>query len=160
MSKSLFQFASFIDYIKYLCFINISKRYIFLRNLNKKILILLFLVRNMTEEPRKIFIYLAVIAVVLGFVGVIKLRNDFTGKIVERQEEKEELIEYSLNEFSGHNSEQDCWLALENKVYDITLFLQIYESKLKEECGEFVDINSLSSATRKELEIYSIGKLK
>lgn len=34
--------------------------------------------------------------------------------------------QFSLQEVSRHNKEHDCWIIIDNKVYDVTNFLSIH----------------------------------
>ena len=40
-----------------------------------------------------------------------------------------------LEDISPHNSESDCWVAYDGKVYDITEFLGKHKSPLSKYCG-------------------------
>lgn len=112
----------------------------------------------MAEKVRPIFIYLAVIAVVLGMLGISMIIGDITGKAIVEQEIKDI---YNKAELTKHNNQEDCWICVDSKVYDITLFLQIYPDKtLKEKCGEEVGEEFFSLDTGEILEQYEIGILR
>ncbi len=82
---------------------------------------------------RKIFIYLAVIAIVLGIMGVIIIQKNISGNAVQEGS-------YSLKDVSSHNTERDCWEINQGKVYDLTLLVQIYPGDLKAYCGKEVTL--------------------
>jgi len=104
------------------------------------------------EKVRPVFIYLVFIAVILGFIGIVMMQEDLSGQAVKN------LQIYSIKEIEDHNNKGDCWVYFDKKVYDITLFLQIYPEDLSKKCGgelNFADENLLKS-----LEQYQIGFLK
>ena len=105
----------------------------------------------MAEKVRAVFIYLAFIAIILGSIGTLMLTGDITGEIVKNEEK------YSLSEVEEHNNERDCWISFNDKVYDITLFLQVYPEDLSGKCGRVV---SVDSELKKVLEEYQIGIVK
>ena len=105
---------------------------------------------------KKVTAYLTILAVVLGFVVVLILVNNPSAKVIfEKGKER-----YSEEEVMEHNSAESCWISIGRKVYDITLFLQIYPEDLNEKCGKALDINYFPLDVRKILEQYEIGVLK
>lgn len=107
------------------------------------------------EKTRAIFIYLAVIAVIFGFIGMIIIARNFTGQATASLEEygKEEILE--------HNSVSECWVYNGDKVYDITLFLQIYDKEdLRYKCGGEINLDIFDVNVRELLRSYEIGVLK
>ena len=105
-------------------------------------------------ETRKIFIYLSIIAVVLGLIGILGFENKgILGKTIQEQEKKA-----SMDDIKKHNSPENCWIVSENKVYDITLFLQIYPEDLSGKCGG--DLGSFKQEDVSLLEQYKIGELE
>lgn len=107
------------------------------------------------EKVRPIFLYLAVVAVLLGIFGVFLLVGKPTGKVVV----EEDVNKYSLEDISLHSLETDCWLIEDNSVYDVSLFLRTYkDDRLIGECGK--DIGSfgfLPENVRVELRGNKIG---
>ncbi|MCX6748870.1 MAG: hypothetical protein NT076_04665 [Candidatus Pacearchaeota archaeon] len=97
----------------------------------------------------KIFIYLAVIAIILGIIGVIIIQKNISGKVIGGEQS------YSLSEVSSHDSERDCWEINDRKVYDVTLLVQIYPGDLKAYCGREVAL----PLDRDLLQQYEIGSL-
>jgi len=109
------------------------------------------------QEVRRIFIYLMIIAAIAGIVGIVIIEknssvNNLSGKAIN---EKNNNF-YSKEEISQHNTERDCWIYLENRVYDITLLLQIYPYDLKQECGKELQLE-FSQDDIKILDDYEIG---
>lgn len=91
------------------------------------------------ENVRPIFIYLAIVAVILGALGAIILVGKPTGKVIS---ESADIEKYSLETIGQHNSEIDCWIVEEKIVYDISLFLRTWkDDRLIGECG--TDIGNL-----------------
>ncbi|MBN1618426.1 hypothetical protein JW887_03735 [Candidatus Dojkabacteria bacterium] len=45
---------------------------------------------------------------------------------------------YTIQEISQHNSESDCWMVFENKVYDLTLYVSSHDRymDIRSWCGE------------------------
>jgi cytochrome b involved in lipid metabolism len=107
-------------------------------------------------QTRKVFIYLAISAVVLGFIGVLIMLKNPPAKVVSYGENR-----YNQKEISKHITERSCWISMEGKVYDITLLLQIYYDKtLKKKCGGDVESDFFSANMKKILQQYQIGVLK
>ena len=106
-------------------------------------------------QPRKPFIYLALIAVILGLIGIVIMNNagnfGATGKTVLNDK-------YSIEEISKHNTQESCWVSYNYEVYDITLFLQIYPEDLSEKCGG--DLGSFKQEDVSLLSQYVIGELE
>lgn len=109
-------------------------------------------------EARKPFIYLAIIAIILAIIGIFILNNDFSGRVILKQDQS-----YSAEEISAHNSIENCWITSNNNVYDITMFLNAYDKEsLKNSCGQdaSIIINDFSENMKIILEDYKIGVLK
>lgn len=106
-------------------------------------------------QTRKPFIYLALIAVILGMIGIIIMNNagnfGATGKTVLNDK-------YSVEEISKHNTKESCWVSYNYEVYDITLFLQIYSEDLSTKCGK--DLGSFKQEDASLLSHYKIGELE
>jgi len=77
-----------------------------------------------------------------------------------------QLPEYSLEQVSWHTSNDDCWIVIEDKVYDITKFIRQhpggYEIMLEQAGGDatlaFRGVGHSSNADN-DLEKYLIGIL-
>lgn len=108
----------------------------------------------MKEKARKIFVYLLILAVILGVFGILMLTGTFTGQTITGKGI------YEQKEIAKHNSEKDCWISIDDKIYDITLFLQIYPENLRDKCGKDVKAKDLSEDVLETLEQYKIGKVK
>lgn len=107
------------------------------------------------QKTRTIFIYLAIMAVILGITGIVVIEKSLSGKVVIEQKV------YNLQDVQKHNSEEDCWVFSGNQVYDITSFLQIYEDEiLRQGCGGGVSLNIFDENIQKILGEYEIGNLK
>jgi len=110
------------------------------------------------EQVRKPFIYLAVLAVVLGLIGVVIITGEFSGKVVLGEQK---LILYSLEDISQHNNLADCWISSENYVYDITVLVNTYSEfkYLENSCGGNADTSSLGEM-KVVMGKYKIGKIR
>lgn len=58
-----------------------------------------------------------------------------------------EVKEYTLEEVSEHDCEEDCWIVVEGKVYDITTYLDFHPGGKK-----FVLETAGTDATQKFIE--------
>ena len=94
-----------------------------------------------------------VVLVIILIIAALIIRINLTGEVVGVESEDK----YSLEEISQHNTKQDCWMSSEGKVYDITLFLQVYPEDLSENCGKVVRLESFPADVKKILEEYEIG---
>jgi len=58
------------------------------------------------------------------FADAMKVKEEVENKSSEpvQQHEPEQVKEYTIDEVSIHNSAQDLWLVVDNKVYDLTKF--------------------------------------
>jgi len=91
------------------------------------------------KKVRPVLMYLTIIAVILGILGVVIMISRPTAKVIS---EGKNVAGYSLEEIELHSTQQDCWLVENGNVYDITLFLTTYkDDRLINECGK--DIGSL-----------------
>jgi len=107
------------------------------------------------EKARTIFIYLAIMAVILGIIGIVVIEKSLSGKVVIEQNI------YGMSEIQKHSNAEACWIFSGNKVYDITSFLQIYGDEiLRQGCGEGVSLNIFDENIQKILQNYEIGNLK
>ncbi len=106
------------------------------------------------EKVRPVFIYLTILSLILGFVGVLRLTGRISGEVI-----KTERL-YSLEEIMQNNNRESCWVADEKKVYDLTLFLQVYPEDIEDKCGGKISINSFPVNVRELIESYKIGILK
>ncbi len=103
----------------------------------------------------RFLIYLAILSVFFGIIGLSVVINNFSGKIIDEPSE-----EFSYQEVKENNNKESCWFASHKEVYDITLFLQIYDKNLNWVCGNQVELDNFQKDVQKILEIYKIGKLK
>lgn len=110
---------------------------------------------NKKEQVRLIFVYLTIIAVILGVIGIFVIVENLSGKVVQ---ERLSLNSYTKEEISKHNDERDCWISYKDKIYDITLFLQIYQDdSLKQDCGKAIENIDNIKEILKEYEIGVLG---
>ncbi|MEK6820645.1 MAG: cytochrome b5 domain-containing protein [Nanoarchaeota archaeon] len=89
-------------------------------------------------------------------MGSIIIARDFLGYSVKSEGGES----YEIEEIGKHNSAASCWILSENKVYDITLFLQLYPENIEDMCGGEVAESELTPLVWKVLENYKIGNLK
>lgn len=74
------------------------------------------------------------------FVGVVvylslSKENKFNiknGRPIEKEQEKQSASQmpvkiFSKSEVSAHNNQSDCWLIVDNKIYDVTSYIDIHE---------------------------------
>ncbi|RXM29262.1 Cytochrome b5 [Acipenser ruthenus] len=86
--------------------------------------------------------------------------------MVEKEESKDEVKYYSLEEVQQHNSCKSTWLIIHNKIYDVTKFLEEHpggEEVLREQAGgdateSFEDVGHSTDA-REMTSMYMIGEL-
>ena len=108
----------------------------------------------MKEKIRHLFIYLAFISIILGSAGILMLTGDITGQAVRIKNS------YNTAEIAEHSNKEDCWVAFNGRVYDITLFLHSYSENLNDKCGQIVGLSSFSDYEKDILEEYQIGLLE
>ncbi|GKV22408.1 hypothetical protein SLEP1_g32286 [Rubroshorea leprosula] len=73
---------------------------------------------------------------------------------------------YSMEEVSGHNTKDDCWIVIDGKVYDVTSYLDehpggddvVVEATAKDATDDFEDVGHSDSA-RELLQNFCIGEL-
>ena len=73
---------------------------------------------------------------------------------------------FTLTDISSHNTENDCWMAIDGKVYDVTAYIQMHNPAIIDGCG--ADATSLFGSVGKHsspqiqalLGQYLIGILK
>ncbi|KAJ0037654.1 hypothetical protein Pint_23479 [Pistacia integerrima] len=73
---------------------------------------------------------------------------------------------YTMQEASQHNTQDDCWIVVDNKVYDVTSYLEehpggddvVLASTAKDATDDFEDAGHSESA-RELLEGFCIGEL-
>ncbi|XP_044491909.1 cytochrome b5 [Mangifera indica] len=73
---------------------------------------------------------------------------------------------YTIQEASQHNTRDDCWIVVNNKVYDVTSYLEehpggddvVLASTAKDATDDFEDAGHSKSA-RELLETFCIGEL-
>lgn len=107
------------------------------------------------KQVRTPFIYLTIISIILGIIGIVMIEYQLTGNVVE----SENLKIYSLQEVQTHNTINDCYIILDNYVYDLSTAINLYSefSELKDKCGT----NSENSFSEFQdiLDNYKIGKI-
>ncbi|KAL5759345.1 hypothetical protein ACOSP7_017870 [Xanthoceras sorbifolium] len=73
---------------------------------------------------------------------------------------------YTIQEISHHNTQEDCWILIDNKVYDVTKYLDehpggddvVLAATAKDATDEFEDAGHSESAMEL-LESFCIGEL-
>ncbi|XP_058446614.1 cytochrome b5-like isoform X3 [Malaya genurostris] len=76
------------------------------------------------------------------------------------------LKQYSLAEVAKHNTQQDLWFVIDDKVYDVTKFQTehpggeevLFESAGKDATNEFNDVGHSTDA-KKQMKQYLIGEI-
>lgn len=104
---------------------------------------------------------MAIIASVLGIVGIFMIIENYTGQVVV-DVEADNLQIISMKEIQEHNSVENCWIINNRYVYDVTMFLSIYpeSEELGNNCGGQEDISSLPETLQGVMQEYKIGKIK
>ena len=81
---------------------------------------------------KRIFFVIILTFIILNFVFLVVFTQGETQKITPQNssntnEQQENSLQYSQeitsSELPIHNTQQDCWIAYEGKVYDITAWL-------------------------------------
>jgi hypothetical protein len=106
------------------------------------------------EKVRLVFIYLTILALILGFIGVLRLSGRISGEVI-----KTERL-YSLEEVKDNQDRESCWVTDGKNVYDLTLFLQVYPENLEDKCGGRININSFPINVRELIQSYKVGVLE
>ena len=73
--------------------------------------------------------YLIIIIIAAIAVIGLFLYNKYGGKIITVEnppEIKETAGKYTLEEVSSHFKEEDCWMAIDNKVYDVSQYIAFH----------------------------------
>jgi len=76
------------------------------------------------------------------------------------------LVKYTLEEVSTHDIEEDCWIIIEGKVYDVTSYLNfhpgggklILEWAGKDATEQFKEAKHSTTAIQ-QMEKYLIGEI-
>lgn len=131
---------------------------------------------------KKIYLAFLIILFVLSFVALVRLspRNSnneipnelgktSTGNVVssggDSSSEGTSSNIISSSELSKHNSESDCWVSYDGKVYDITDFLPVHpggKDRIMPYCGtsdEFQNAFRKEHGTSKVKVLMSVGAL-
>ncbi|MBS3172063.1 cytochrome b5 domain-containing protein [Candidatus Woesearchaeota archaeon] len=73
-----------------------------------------------------------------------------------------EITSYTIQDISNHKSKEDCWLAIESKVYDVTDYIPDHPNeKIIDGCGKDATqmFSKHSSSAKENLKNYFIGNL-
>ena len=120
-------------------------------------------------KKTKIVIFILAIIVVAG----VFLSKNITGNVIPKKNDSIASQEagclgdsckivsyYSASEVSQHNSKQDCWMIVDNQIYDLTSFLALGIHKpIDNLCGK--DVTSIyPHDTNRLSNLNYIGKLK
>lgn len=108
----------------------------------------------------------ALLIIVGGIFFVLRGENNSTGNVVSEScgEDCELGIDslnfFNLNEIAKHNSKENCWMAIDGKVYDATEFIALGKHKsIDSLCG--TDITEKYSHDKSKLnKLELIGDLK
>eukprot|EP00271_Cylindrocystis_brebissonii_P012973 TRINITY_DN32500_c0_g1_i1.p1 TRINITY_DN32500_c0_g1~~TRINITY_DN32500_c0_g1_i1.p1 ORF type:complete len:165 (+),score=39.12 TRINITY_DN32500_c0_g1_i1:479-973(+) len=84
----------------------------------------------------------------------------------QAEAEAEQLPIYTLEDAKKHTTMKDCWLIINEKVYDVTSFLddhpggdEILVSATGEDATEMFEDIGHSKSARKQMEQYCIGRM-
>lgn len=108
-------------------------------------------------KVRRTFLYATLLACVFGLMGIFILTNHLSGNVVFEESK------FSLSNVEQHNSMSDCWIIVENNLYDITPLIATDEfNSFKNLCGKDARtlFNSLSKESKEILEKYNFGVLE
>nr|MBA4404805.1 hypothetical protein [Nanoarchaeum sp.] len=107
---------------------------------------------------RQIFL----ITILLVFALFVTSCTSDTTPVTDNTEDLPAATSYTIQEVSNHNTEQDCWLVIENKVYDVTDYIPNHpNNKILDGCGkDATQMFSKHPASAKEkLPNYLLGNL-
>lgn len=105
---------------------------------------------------------ISVLVLVVLAVGAVRLLKQAEQKKVTPEitntspkptpEAKQEMVSYGMTEVSKHNTETDCWLVIQGKVYDVTKFIPDHPGgvEILRGCGK--DATSLFQGEREHAE--------
>ena len=70
------------------------------------------------------------------------------------------LKSYSLNEIVAHNNRSDCWIAIDNKVYNVTSFISLHPGgdQILQGCGKDSTVLFNSVSNHAEESVQAIKK--
>lgn len=109
---------------------------------------------------------LFLLVLLVTFTGCAEISQE-----AEAEQEPKSAV-YTLEEIASHNSHDDCWLAINEKIYNVTSFVGSHPGgeAILEGCGkdatEFFETRPMGSGTphsekaRENLENFYIGDLK
>lgn len=71
----------------------------------------------------------AFITILIGFIFFRELslqpsKIDSQNQLRNSKEQTDRIATYPLTEVAKHADKDDCWLAIDNKVYDVTTYVQ------------------------------------
>lgn len=120
----------------------------------------------------KKIVLISAISILLSACSLSSQNKEVSPSQTDSETISSENKEYSLEDVGMHNSEQDCWLAIDGKVYDVTKFIPKHpgEKAILSGCGidatELFNTRPMGSGTphsdkaRDNLENFYIGKLE
>ncbi len=121
----------------------------------------------------KFFLFLIVITT-FSLSGCLNQKNETSKQPADnfRDSNQELLKNYDFSEITKHDSKDDCWLLIENKVYNVTDYVNSHPGgqAIVQGCGkdstELYNSRPMGSGTshsdsaKQQLEKYYIGNLK
>lgn len=94
---------------------------------------------------------------------VLTITSCTSEKQLNQSEQKNEITSYTIQEISNHTTKEDCWLIIENKVYDVTEYIPNHPGgdKILNGCGKDATqmFSKHSPSAREKLPDYLIGNL-
>lgn len=125
------------------------------------------------KKPMPILSGLFAVVIVLVIAGVLLLSNSSNEDKSESDSNNDQpgVAKYTLEDIAKHDSKEDCWMAIDDSVYDVTDYIDSHPGgeEILDGCG--IDSTSIfmrrpsdgrshSITAQVTLERYLIGELE